>query len=138
MEIVALQETSAALQLLTVKLDVNPALAPVMQTLVLSQQTELVVEVERKLVLEVVLAVRPGSNVLSYLVQLLTSITDCCSSGGFCGSSSDHCKAGCQSVFGECETNNISIDGQCGANGKTCTGSTFGSKYSLSICFPIS
>ncbi|CZT41787.1 uncharacterized protein RSE6_01573 [Rhynchosporium secalis] len=51
---------------------------------------------------------------------------NCCSVAGYCGSTSDHCKIGCQSAFGDCETNNISIDGQCGANGKTCTGSTFG------------
>ncbi|KAL2076241.1 hypothetical protein VTL71DRAFT_1184 [Oculimacula yallundae] len=51
---------------------------------------------------------------------------NCCSASGYCGSSSDHCKIGCQSAFGECETNSISVDGQCGANGKTCTGSTFG------------
>lgn len=53
---------------------------------------------------------------------------DCCSSGGWCGNTTDHCAASCQSGFGTCDagTGNISTDGQCGANGKTCTGSGFG------------
>jgi hypothetical protein len=53
---------------------------------------------------------------------------NCCSAGGYCGSSTDHCGVGCQSTFGTCNsgTGNISTDGRCGANGKTCTESTFG------------
>ncbi|KAM9874215.1 hypothetical protein VDGL01_11718 [Verticillium dahliae] len=54
---------------------------------------------------------------------------DCCSSGGFCGASTDHCGTGCQASFGTCTTagsDNISTDGSCGKNGKTCKGSTFG------------
>ncbi|KPM40558.1 hypothetical protein AK830_g5977 [Neonectria ditissima] len=52
---------------------------------------------------------------------------DCCSSTGYCGSSNDHCKAGCQPQYGTCsEEDNISTDGSCGKNGKTCKGSTFG------------
>ncbi|KAH7304502.1 hypothetical protein BKA65DRAFT_416224 [Rhexocercosporidium sp. MPI-PUGE-AT-0058] len=53
---------------------------------------------------------------------------DCCSSSGFCGASSTHCSAGCQTKFGTCTTGtgNISTDGACGKNGKTCKGSTFG------------
>ncbi|KAG7118324.1 ATP-dependent RNA helicase eIF4A like protein [Verticillium longisporum] len=47
---------------------------------------------------------------------------DCCSSGGFCGASTDHCGTGCQASFGTCTTagsDNISTDGSCGKNGKT-------------------
>ncbi|KXH60609.1 hypothetical protein CNYM01_00086 [Colletotrichum nymphaeae SA-01] len=52
---------------------------------------------------------------------------DCCSSGGFCGTSKDHCQAGCQSQFGTCGAeDNVSTDGTCGTNGKTCKGSSFG------------
>ncbi|KAF7532454.1 hypothetical protein G7054_g7955 [Neopestalotiopsis clavispora] len=53
---------------------------------------------------------------------------DCCSASGYCGTSSDHCDAGCQTAFGNCTAGStaISTDGSCGANGKTCTGSTFG------------
>lgn len=53
---------------------------------------------------------------------------DCCSSGGFCGGSNDHCDAGCQPTFGDCSagSGDISTDGACGKNGKTCKGSTFG------------
>ncbi|KAG7102490.1 hypothetical protein HYQ44_018300 [Verticillium longisporum] len=58
-----------------------------------------------------------------------TTFGDCCSSGGFCGASTDHCGTGCQASFGTCTTtgsDNISTDGSCGKNGKTCKGSTFG------------
>ncbi|KAK6857967.1 hypothetical protein PG995_005666 [Apiospora arundinis] len=52
---------------------------------------------------------------------------DCCSSSGYCGKTSTHCGAGCQTPFGTCEgTGNVSTDGSCGKNGKTCKGSTFG------------
>lgn len=53
---------------------------------------------------------------------------DCCSAGGWCGDKKDHCDAGCQSKFGTCngEASNISTDGFCGKNGKTCKGSTYG------------
>ncbi|KAJ3547832.1 hypothetical protein NM208_g1312 [Fusarium decemcellulare] len=52
---------------------------------------------------------------------------DCCSSSGYCGSSKDHCQAGCQPQYGTCAAeDNISTDGSCGKNGKTCKGSTFG------------
>ncbi|KAF5664347.1 keratin-associated 5-4 [Fusarium heterosporum] len=52
---------------------------------------------------------------------------DCCSKEGYCGSQ-DHCKAGCQTGFGTCDeaSSNISTDGNCGKNGKTCKGSVFG------------
>ncbi|KAF5024579.1 hypothetical protein F66182_3342 [Fusarium sp. NRRL 66182] len=54
---------------------------------------------------------------------------DCCSSSGFCGTGNDFCKIGCQSAFGTCDASasNISTDGTCSSNGKTCKGSTFGS-----------
>ncbi|KAI0123329.1 hypothetical protein BJ170DRAFT_713483 [Xylariales sp. AK1849] len=53
---------------------------------------------------------------------------DCCSSGNFCGKTTDYCETGCQTAFGTCTTvtNNISTDGACSKNGKTCKGSTFG------------
>ncbi|KAK0736578.1 hypothetical protein B0T21DRAFT_367207 [Apiosordaria backusii] len=53
---------------------------------------------------------------------------DCCSSGGWCGNTTDHCAAGCQSSFGTCSSGSgsISTDGKCGSNGKTCVGSAFG------------
>ncbi|KAF9777038.1 hypothetical protein IL306_004688 [Fusarium sp. DS 682] len=53
---------------------------------------------------------------------------DCCSAQGYCGKESGHCDAGCQSAFGSCNNaaGNIFTDGQCGKNGKTCKGSTFG------------
>ncbi|KAH7117300.1 hypothetical protein EDB81DRAFT_952826 [Dactylonectria macrodidyma] len=53
---------------------------------------------------------------------------DCCSSSGFCGGTSDHCSAGCQSSYGTCSSGSgdISTDGSCGKNGKICKGSTFG------------
>ncbi|KAF2123712.1 carbohydrate-binding module family 18 protein [Dothidotthia symphoricarpi CBS 119687] len=58
---------------------------------------------------------------------------DCCSSSGFCGSTDAHCKAGCQTKFGNCTANNISPDGTCGGtNGYLCTGSTFGNCCSSS------
>ncbi|ETS74682.1 hypothetical protein PFICI_13166 [Pestalotiopsis fici W106-1] len=59
---------------------------------------------------------------------------DCCSSSGYCGSTSDHCSVGCQSSFGTCDSGsaNISTDGSCSKNGKTCKGSTFGDCCSAS------
>ncbi|KAH7061724.1 keratin-associated protein 5-4 [Paraphoma chrysanthemicola] len=57
---------------------------------------------------------------------------DCCSSSGFCGSTTAHCSAGCQSTFGTCTTggttpSNVSPDGSCGGTKKyTCTGSSMG------------
>ncbi|KAI0017339.1 hypothetical protein F4780DRAFT_612143 [Xylariomycetidae sp. FL0641] len=55
---------------------------------------------------------------------------DCCSVSGYCGGTADHCGAGCQSGFGTCDSGSgdISTDGVCGAaNGKTCSGSDYGS-----------
>lgn len=66
---------------------------------------------------------------ISYPISGIRLIyADCCSVNGYCGSTNDFCQVGCQSAFGSCKEHNISIDGQCGANGKTCTGSTFGSQ----------
>lgn len=31
-----------------------------------------------------------------------TDSNKCCSSGGWCGDSEDHCGSGCQSLFGDC------------------------------------
>ncbi|KAK7193611.1 hypothetical protein DPSP01_000163 [Paraphaeosphaeria sporulosa] len=77
---------------------------------------------------------------------------NCCSQAGWCGTTTDHCGTGCQSLFGTCggdgsslavssivssvaasvssaapaaSATAVSTDGQCG-NGKTCKGSTFG------------
>ncbi|KAK1856377.1 plant lectins antimicrobial peptide [Colletotrichum chrysophilum] len=49
--------------------------------------------------------------------------------GNWCGDSTSHCGAGCQNKFGNCTAiaDNISTDGRCGSNGKTCLGSAFGS-----------
>lgn len=57
---------------------------------------------------------------------------NCCSSKGYCGSTTDYCGAGCQSDFGDCSTNSsyISANGNCGATDpdhQICIGSTFGS-----------
>ncbi|PVI03007.1 carbohydrate-binding module family 18 protein [Periconia macrospinosa] len=53
---------------------------------------------------------------------------NCCSSSGFCGTTSGHCQAGCQSKFGTCTGNDkVSPDGTCGGtNGFRCGGSGFG------------
>ncbi|KAF2471824.1 uncharacterized protein BDR25DRAFT_342443 [Lindgomyces ingoldianus] len=70
---------------------------------------------------------------------------DCCSPYGWCGSSPDHCGAGCQGLFGTCNsspstlatvtgtapqptsTQKVSLDGSCGGTGgQTCLGSVFG------------
>jgi hypothetical protein len=40
---------------------------------------------------------------------------DCCSSSGYCGSTTSHCTAGCQTGFGTCTVSDISSDGTCGA-----------------------
>ncbi|KAI9150838.1 Lectin-B [Paramyrothecium foliicola] len=57
-----------------------------------------------------------------------SSFGDCCSAQGYCGSTSGFCSAGCQIQYGTCDASasNISTDGKCGANGKTCKGSTYG------------
>jgi len=71
---------------------------------------------------------------------------NCCSSAGWCGSTSAYCGTGCQSAFGTCGTSSspttskpatptstptgtpkVSTDGTCaGTSGQTCKGSTFG------------
>lgn len=62
---------------------------------------------------------------------------NCCSSKGWCGTTSDHCEKGCQSGFGICKssgnpgtpgTKPISKDARCGSQhkGQTCQGSVFG------------
>ncbi|KAF1837394.1 hypothetical protein BDW02DRAFT_139849 [Decorospora gaudefroyi] len=52
---------------------------------------------------------------------------DCCSASGYCGSTTAHCTAGCQSAFGTCTTTDISPDGTCGGTKKyKCKGSPFG------------
>jgi hypothetical protein len=53
---------------------------------------------------------------------------NCCSQLGFCGNTPAHCAGGCQLAFGACVDGfeNISQDGKCGANGKTCKGSAYG------------
>ncbi|PSN70572.1 hypothetical protein BS50DRAFT_597876 [Corynespora cassiicola Philippines] len=60
---------------------------------------------------------------------------DCCSASGYCGSTTGHCEAGCQSMFGKCSSGagKIFTDGTCGGTkGLTCTGSTFGNCCSKS------
>lgn len=63
---------------------------------------------------------------------------ECCSLHGFCGSATAFCspEAGCQLEFGTCVLDNAagiqpSFDGSCG-NGRTCTGSSFGTCCSAS------
>ncbi|OLN83704.1 Chitin deacetylase-like protein 9 [Colletotrichum chlorophyti] len=57
---------------------------------------------------------------------------DCCSPYNYCGNTTAHCDAGCQSDFGRCSGAGadlrVSLNGACGssANGATCAGSTFG------------
>ena len=52
---------------------------------------------------------------------------DCCSSSGYCGSTTSHCTAGCQAAFGTCTSTNVSPDGTCGGTkGYVCKGSEFG------------
>ncbi|KAI6330805.1 hypothetical protein MCOR29_001748 [Pyricularia oryzae] len=66
-----------------------------------------------------------------------SSSGNCCSQYGWCGSSSDHCNAGCQSAFGTCGSGQapppsgggltVSPDGTCAGNtGFTCQGSSSG------------
>ncbi|KAK1843988.1 agglutinin Isolectin 1 [Colletotrichum chrysophilum] len=75
-----------------------------------------------------------------------SSFGDCCSQWGYCGSSSDHCAAGCQSSFGTCSASSgggattsaakpastgskTSPDNSCGgSNGYTCPSGTCCSK----------
>jgi len=51
----------------------------------------------------------------------------CCSKYGWCGTSDDHCKAGCQSEFGKC----TSTDGRCGPKygNQVCSSGKCCSKY---------
>ncbi|KAL2863281.1 uncharacterized protein BJX67DRAFT_374734 [Aspergillus lucknowensis] len=52
---------------------------------------------------------------------------DCCSGSGYCGGNATYCGEGCQGAFGNPE--NISLDGNCGANSAvfaTCLGSSHG------------
>jgi hypothetical protein len=52
---------------------------------------------------------------------------NCCSSSGFCGSTTAHCSAGCQVLFGTCTASDLSPDGTCGGTNKyKCKGSSFG------------
>ncbi|KAH7091911.1 hypothetical protein FB567DRAFT_516115 [Paraphoma chrysanthemicola] len=58
---------------------------------------------------------------------------DCCSSSGFCGSTTAHCTANCQTAFGICSNAAISPDGTCGgSNLYECRGSSFGNCCSSS------
>ncbi|KAF2276514.1 uncharacterized protein EI97DRAFT_42919 [Westerdykella ornata] len=53
---------------------------------------------------------------------------DCCSLSGYCGSTTDHCTAGCQAAFGICTDDSLSPDGTCGGTkGYRCKGTSFGS-----------
>ncbi|CRK11988.1 hypothetical protein BN1723_009563, partial [Verticillium longisporum] len=59
---------------------------------------------------------------------------NCCSKFGFCGATTDHCGAGCQSAFGICGTSggtgNVSTDGSCGgAKGLMCPQGNCCSKF---------
>jgi hypothetical protein len=62
-----------------------------------------------------------------FSISTLT-LNQCCSQAGWCGSTSAYCGGGCQTKYGTCNTGSlVSNDGSCGgANGYTCTGSTFG------------
>jgi len=52
---------------------------------------------------------------------------DCCSGSGFCGSTTAHCSAGCQFLFGTCIASDLSPDGTCGVTHKyKCKESSFG------------
>ncbi|KAH7407055.1 hypothetical protein DE146DRAFT_607491 [Phaeosphaeria sp. MPI-PUGE-AT-0046c] len=54
---------------------------------------------------------------------------DCCSSSGFCGTTTAHCSAGCQTTFGTCTSTDLSPDGTCTCGGTSkfqCKGSAFG------------
>jgi len=56
----------------------------------------------------------------------------CCSKYGYCGTSDKHCKAGCQSEFGTCKTNEddkISTNGECGKGKGKCPAGECCSKY---------
>ncbi|ORX51846.1 hypothetical protein BCR36DRAFT_582884 [Piromyces finnis] len=47
----------------------------------------------------------------------------CCGKDGYCGVTDKHCLSnlGCQSEFGDCHSNNLSVDGRCGVeNGARC------------------
>ncbi|KAH6665600.1 hypothetical protein B0J14DRAFT_491721, partial [Halenospora varia] len=67
----------------------------------------------------------------SGLACLGSSFGNCCSVAGFCGSTTGHCNAGCQSTFGNCAVTDISPDGSRGGNMKyKCAGSGFEDCYS--------
>jgi hypothetical protein len=58
---------------------------------------------------------------------------DCCSSSNFCGSTSGHCQAGCQTAFGSCTNTSLSPDGTCGGTNKyQCKDSGYGDCCSAS------
>jgi chitinase len=72
-------------------------------------------------------------------VCLGTAFGDCCSEYGYCGDTSGHCGAGCQSDFGTCDAVTgppVSTDGTCSSlstpEGATCAGSAFGDCCSAS------
>lgn len=53
---------------------------------------------------------------------------DCCSKGGYCGNTVNHCAQGCQTKFSsKCTTSNIpTLDGSCGSKvGLTCAAGPF-------------
>jgi hypothetical protein len=62
-----------------------------------------------------------------------STLGDCCSEYGYCGTTTGHCGSGCQTGFGVCTTSSppaipkVSTDGSCGGSkGLTCQGSAFG------------
>ncbi|OAF62148.1 hypothetical protein VC83_01438 [Pseudogymnoascus destructans] len=72
-------------------------------------------------------------------ICLGTAFGDCCSEYGYCGDTSGHCGAGCQSDFGTCDAVTgppVSTDGTCSSlstpEGATCAGSAFGDCCSAS------
>lgn len=60
--------------------------------------------------------------------------SECCSESGYCGGpGEEYCGPGCQPYGGICNpTSNITTDGSCGTNGRTCMGSRFGDCCSAS------
>lgn len=61
-----------------------------------------------------------------------SGLGDCCSSSGYCGSTTAHCTGGCQSAFGTCTSTDISPDGTCGgAMSYKCQGSAYGNCCSI-------
>ncbi|KAH6962784.1 hypothetical protein DER45DRAFT_590696 [Fusarium avenaceum] len=55
-----------------------------------------------------------------------TSFGDCCSEGGWCGSTDGHCGTGC--ISGKCKEGGKSTNGRCGAGFRnaTCPGTSYG------------